>query len=146
MPHCWKSPVTAHHFVVLMMCCFFCVSFLFVMIHVYLCYAVLSVPCSLIITCLEIADLLAFFALLYVVLSFAILLLSHKVFQVVCGTWSHWFLIFALLNTIYIIKVTLYGPFPHNEIHIPKHWNLPYFLNITFLNWHLYCFKINLWN
>ena len=39
--------------------CFFCGSFLIVMLHVCVCYAVVSVPCSLVVTCWERADLLA---------------------------------------------------------------------------------------
>ena len=46
----------------------------------YLCYAVLSVPCSLVSTCLEKPDLLPLFVLLCVMFSF--LLLSYKVFLV----------------------------------------------------------------
>ena len=38
--------------------CFFCGPFLLVMFHVCLCYAVLSVLCSLVVTCLDRADLL----------------------------------------------------------------------------------------
>ena len=39
--------------------CFFCGSFLLTMVHVCLCNTVLSVSCSLVITCWERADLLA---------------------------------------------------------------------------------------
>ena len=39
--------------------CFFCGLFLLVMLHVGVCYAVVSVPCSLVVTCWERADLLA---------------------------------------------------------------------------------------
>ena len=39
--------------------CFFCGSFLLVMLHVGVCCAVVSVPCSLVVTCWERADLLA---------------------------------------------------------------------------------------
>ena len=39
--------------------CFFCGSFLSVMLHVDVCCAVISVPCSLVVTCWERADLLA---------------------------------------------------------------------------------------
>ena len=38
--------------------CFFCGSFLLVMLHVCVCYAVVSIPCSLVVTCWEMADLL----------------------------------------------------------------------------------------
>ena len=38
---------------------FFCGSFLLVRLHVGVCWAVVSVPCSLVVTCLERADLLA---------------------------------------------------------------------------------------
>ena len=50
--------------------------------HVRLCNAVLSVPCSLVVTCLEKADLLA---LLIVVFS-GDLSLSYMVLWVRCGT------------------------------------------------------------
>ena len=52
--------------------CFFCGSFLSFMIHVCLCYTVLSVPCSLVITCWEKADLLALLCVVfsYVFVSF----------------------------------------------------------------------------
>ena len=46
--------------------CFFCGSFLLFMYHVCLCYAALSIQCSLVITCWERADL---FAVLCVVFS-----------------------------------------------------------------------------
>ena len=39
--------------------CFFCGSFLLLMFHVGVCCAILSVPCSLVVTCWERADLLA---------------------------------------------------------------------------------------
>ena len=39
--------------------CFFCRSFLSVMLHVGVCCAMVSVPCSLVVTCWERADLLA---------------------------------------------------------------------------------------
>ena len=39
--------------------CFFCGSFLLVMLHVGVCCAVVSVPCSLVVTCWERIDLLA---------------------------------------------------------------------------------------
>ena len=60
--------------------CFFCGSFLLFMFHVYLCYAVLSVLCSLVITCWKRADLLA---LLCVVFSCAFVTFPYGVpFQV----------------------------------------------------------------
>ena len=39
--------------------------FLLFMFHVYLCYAVLSVPCSIVITCWERADLLALLCVMF---------------------------------------------------------------------------------
>ena len=39
--------------------CFFCVSFLLVMLHVGVCCAVVSVHCGLVVTCWDRADLLA---------------------------------------------------------------------------------------
>ena len=37
----------------------FCESFLLAILHIGVCFAVLSVPCSLVVTCLERAELLA---------------------------------------------------------------------------------------
>ena len=62
--------------------CFFCGPFLLFMFLVCLCYVVLSVPCSLVITGLESTDLLP---LLCVVVS-CVLSLSHMVSRVKCGT------------------------------------------------------------
>ena len=45
--------------------CFFCGSFLLFMLHVCLCYAVLSVACSLMITCLERVDLSALLCVVF---------------------------------------------------------------------------------
>ena len=47
----------------------------------HLCHVVLSVPCSLVVTCWKRADL---FALLYVVF-YCVLSLSHMVYWVGCG-------------------------------------------------------------
>ena len=38
---------------------FFCESFLLAILHIGVCFAVLSVPCSLVVTCWERAELLA---------------------------------------------------------------------------------------
>ena len=46
--------------------CFFCGSFLLVMLHVCVCCAVVSVPCSLVVTCWEKADLLAVSCVVFV--------------------------------------------------------------------------------
>ena len=59
-----------------------CGSFLLFMIHVRLSYAVLSVPCSLVITCWKFADL---FALLCVILSL-VFSFSDMQFRVRYGT------------------------------------------------------------
>ena len=57
--------------------CFFCGSFLLFMFHICLCYAVLSVPCSLVITCWEMAALLAIlcvaFSFIFVTVSYGVL-------------------------------------------------------------------------
>ena len=45
--------------------CFFCGSFLLFMFQVCLCYAVLSVPCSLVTTCWERADLLTLLCVMF---------------------------------------------------------------------------------
>ena len=61
--------------------CFFCGSFLLLMLRV--CHAILlSIYCSLVVTCLERADLLA---LLYVVI-YCVLSLHNGVSWVKCGT------------------------------------------------------------
>ena len=39
--------------------CFFCGSLLLVVLHASVCFAVVSVPCSLVVTCWERADLFA---------------------------------------------------------------------------------------
>ena len=71
--------------------CFFCGPFLLFVFCFCLCHTVLSVPCSLVVTCLERTDLLA---LLYIMFS-CVLSLSHMVSWVRCGTWLYWFLIIA---------------------------------------------------
>ena len=85
---------------------FFCWLFLLFMFHVCLCYSVLSVPCSHVITCWERTDLLA---LLWVMFFFSYFLsLFLMVFWVRCGTWlfDSWSLPSSLLwlNLIYIQK------------------------------------------
>ena len=77
---------------------FQCGTFLLFMFHDCLYYTVLSVPCSLVITCWERAGLLA---LLCVVFS-CVLSLSHRVFQVRFDTWLYLFLIFAFIFTLII--------------------------------------------
>ena len=67
-------------------------------ICVYVCHAGLSVHCSLVATCWERANLLA---LLYAMFSW-VLLLSHVVSLVRCGTWLYRFLIFAFFLTLLI--------------------------------------------
>ena len=62
--------------------CFFCGSFLLFMFHVCLCYAVLSVACSLMIICWEKAGL----SVLLCVAFSCVLSLSHMVSWVRCGT------------------------------------------------------------
>ena len=47
--------------------CFFCWSVLLVMLHVGVCCAVVSVPCSLVVTCWERADLLAVMFVVFVI-------------------------------------------------------------------------------
>ena len=73
--------------------CIFCGSFLLFIFHVFLCYAILSVPCSLVITCWEMGDLLA---LLCVVFS-CVLLHSHILSWVKCCTSFSHFLIFIFV-------------------------------------------------
>ena len=77
-----------------------CGSFLLYMFHVYLCYAVLSVPCSLVITCCERADILALLRFVFA----CVLSLYHMLFRVRYGTWLYRFLIFAFLSTLRIFK------------------------------------------
>ena len=70
--------------------------------HVCLCHTVLSVPCSLAVTCCERADLLA---LLFVMFS-CVFSLSHMVSRARYGTRLYRFMIFAsLLHLILIILV-----------------------------------------
>ena len=75
--------------------CFFCGSFLLFMFYVCLYYTILSVPCSLFVTCWERADPLA---LLCVMFS-CVLSLSHMVSRARFGTWLYWFLVFAFFLT-----------------------------------------------
>ena len=75
--------------------CFFCGSFLLLMFRV--CHAILSsIYCSLVVACLERADLLA---LLYVVI-YCVLSLPDGVSWVKCGTWVYRLLIFAFFLTL----------------------------------------------
>ena len=75
--------------------CFFCESFLLLMFRV--CHAILSsIYCSLVVTCLERADLLA---PLYVVI-YCVLSLPDWVSWVKCGTWVYRLLIFASFLTL----------------------------------------------
>ena len=70
--------------------------FHFLVICVFrVCHAVMSVHCSLVVTCWERADLLALLYVLSCVLS-----LSHVVSWVRCGTWLYRFLIFAFFLTL----------------------------------------------
>ena len=45
--------------------CFYCGFFLLFMFHVCLCFAILSIPCSLVITCWEESDLLAVLCVMF---------------------------------------------------------------------------------
>ena len=74
--------------------CFFCGSFLLFEFHVS--YAVLSAPCSLVVTCWERADLLTL--LTWYFLSF--LSLSCVVSWVRCGIWLYRFQLFAFFLTL----------------------------------------------
>ena len=80
---------------------------LFVIIYneilVCLYYTVLSVPCSLVITCWESADLLALFVCEFP----CVLSLFNMISRVRCGTLLYRFLVFTLLF-ICIIQQTLY--------------------------------------
>ena len=69
------------------LCCYLC--------FVLVCHTVLSVPCNLVVTCRERADLLA---LLYV-LFLSVFSLFNTVTWVRCRTWFYRLLIFALLLT-----------------------------------------------
>ena len=55
--------INIYAFLTVPRCCFFCESFLLFVFHV--CTAVLSVPCSLVVTCWERADLLAFLCVMF---------------------------------------------------------------------------------
>ena len=58
-PRNWLNPPVKVFLLTVPRRCFFCGSFLLVMLHVGLCCVVVSVPCSLVVTCWERADLLA---------------------------------------------------------------------------------------
>ena len=75
--------------------CFFCGSFLLFMFHVCLYHTVLSVHCSLVITCWESADLLALLSVIFLVF----LTFSHMVSRVGCGALLYRFLVFAFFFT-----------------------------------------------
>ena len=74
--------------------CFFCGSFLLLMFRV--CHAMSSIYCSLVVTCLEMADPLA---LLYVLI-YCILSPPDGASWVKCGTWVYRLLIFASFLTL----------------------------------------------
>ena len=59
------SPLVKVFLLTVLRRCFFCGSFLLVMLYVGACCAVLSVPCSLVVTCRERADLLAVVFILF---------------------------------------------------------------------------------
>ena len=71
------------------------ILFLLSVFHVYLCYAVLSVPCSIVVTCWERFDLLA---LLCIVFSCSLVTFSYGVPGEGPGTGLYLFLIFAFFS------------------------------------------------
>ena len=71
--------------------CLNCIYLVLFVIHVYLCYTVLSVPCILAITCLERADLL----------TLVLCVIFPYLFWVRYGTWLYRFLISAVLSTMF---------------------------------------------
>ena len=75
---------------------FFCGSFLLFMFHISLYYAVLSFPCSLVITCWERADLLPVLHVMFL----CFWSLSYMVSRFTRGNWLYWFLIFAIFLTL----------------------------------------------
>ena len=58
-PETCLSPLVKVFLLTVQRRCFFCGSFLIVMLHIGVCCAAISVPCSLAVTCWERADLLA---------------------------------------------------------------------------------------
>ena len=74
------------------------VDLFFLMFYVCLYFTVLSVPCSLVITCWERADLLAIFSAMFS----CVLTRSHTVSRVWCDTWLYRCLIFVFFFTIKI--------------------------------------------
>ena len=58
-PRNWLNPAVKVFLLTVSRRCFFCGAFLLVMLHVGVCCVVVSVPCSLVVTCRERADLLA---------------------------------------------------------------------------------------
>ena len=79
---------------------FFCGSFVLFMSCV--CNAFTSVHCCLVVTCWERADLLALVCDVY-----CVLILSHVVSWVRCGTWLYRFLIFAVFLTLFYAVILL---------------------------------------
>ena len=80
--------------------------FMLSMFHVCFCYATLSVPCSLAVTCCQKADLLALLCVVY----YCVLLLSHMVSQIRCGAYLYRLLIKAFLFAfmLFMFHVCLY--------------------------------------
>ena len=74
---------------------FFCGSFLLFWYHVYLCYTVLSVPCSLVIPCWDKADLLA---------------LLHVVFSCVFVTFPYGILVQVWYTYLFVLIADLCPP------------------------------------
>ena len=115
------------------------VDFLLFMFRV--CHAVLSVYCSLVVICLERANLLA---LLCEMLT-CVLSLSHLVSLVRCGTWMDQFLIFSFLLISSVVEVI------NIRTHTRKTNNLPNIYttgmgtrNIIINKWKIYYFKIKI--
>ena len=92
-----SSIVTDRSRAVLLLWIYFCYLFCFVFVFV----THLFVPCSLVITYWERADLLA---RLCVMFSCVLSQVFHMVSRVRCGTWLYRYLIFAFFNT-FIIKM-----------------------------------------
>ena len=104
----WKrfSPPVKYFLLTIPRRYFFCGSFVFFVSCVS--HAFASVHCGLVVTCWERADLLALVGDVY-----CILLLSHVVSWVRCGTWLYRFLILAIFLTLISIKYLDQG---HNTV------------------------------
>ena len=86
--------------------CFFCGSFLLLIFHICLYYAILSIPCSLAVTCWERADLLALLCVIFscVFVTFTYGVLGQVWYLIVSIPDLCLLLHFVILMTVGIVK------------------------------------------